>query len=136
MGDYFSKRGAGGTPGGVGTFLIGLIMALIGGYLLTNLIEVSTGFWGIRYRMFGGFSVSAFSITLVIFLIGVGLVFADYRSKIGLALTGISLLWMIVGVIANLDVYFRRTSLFVTLAVFVLLVGGVGLMARSLRAVE
>ena len=30
------RRGAGGTPGGMGEFLIGLVMAIAGGYLLTT----------------------------------------------------------------------------------------------------
>jgi hypothetical protein len=38
------------------------------------------------------------------------------------------------GIIANLHIYFRPTSLFNTLIMLGLLVGGLGLIARALRA--
>ncbi|MCA9958625.1 MAG: hypothetical protein R3E31_25450 [Chloroflexota bacterium] len=129
------KRGAGGTPGGLGTFIIGLIMTLVGGYLLLNQIHVSSGFFGWRYG-FGGVNVSAFGITLLFFLLGVGLIFFDGRSKAGWLLAGGGLLIIIVGVLATLHVYLRTTSLYILLGILVLFVGGLGLMARSLRAVE
>jgi hypothetical protein len=37
------------------------------------------------------------------------------------------------GVIANMSIYFRPTSLFNTLVMLILLVGGLGLVARALR---
>jgi len=40
---------------------------------------------------------------------------------------------MLAGVIANMHIYFRSTSLFNTLLMLILLVGGLGLIARSLR---
>src|SRR5689334_9375906 len=40
-------RGAGGTRGGLGTFFIGALMAVAGGYLLTSQVTVSTGYWRI-----------------------------------------------------------------------------------------
>lgn len=130
------KRGAGGTPGGLGTFFLGLIMTLIGGYLLLNQIQVSSGFFGWRYALFSGFNISAFGVTLILFLLGVGLIFFDGRSKPGWLLTGGGLLLIIVGVLATLRVYLQTTSLYVLLAILVLFVGGLGLMARSLRAME
>ena len=47
-------RGAGGTPGGLGEFFIGLVMALIGAYMLTNRVTVASSYyssWG--YNTFG-----------------------------------------------------------------------------------
>jgi hypothetical protein len=38
-------RGAGGTPGGIGEFLLGLGMAVAGGYWLTSSVTVSSGYW-------------------------------------------------------------------------------------------
>src|SRR4051812_49692670 len=49
-------RGAGGTPGGVGTFLIGLVMAAAGAYLLLNQVQVTAGVW--HFGADGGFCVS------------------------------------------------------------------------------
>ena len=130
------KRGAGGTPGGMGLFFMGLIMSLIGGYLLLNQIQVTSGFWGWRYALFGGVNISAFGVTLILFLLGIGLIFFDGRSKVGWFLAGGGLLLIIVGVLASLRVYLRNTSLYVVLIILILFVGGVGLMARSLRAME
>lgn len=128
------KRGAGGTPGGLGSFFIGLIMALAGLYLLTNQIQVTTTYWGYRYPLFGRVSVSAFGVTLFPFLLGIGLIFFNARSKVGWALAGLSLLAIFVGIIANLHVYFAPTTLYVTLMILILLIGGLGLIVRSLRS--
>ena len=38
------------------------------------------------------------------------------------------------GILMHLDIYFRPTSLFNTIVMLVLLAGGIGLVARSLRA--
>jgi hypothetical protein len=37
------------------------------------------------------------------------------------------------GILVNMDIYFQRTSLFNTLIMLVLIAGGLGLIARSLR---
>lgn len=125
------QRGAGGTPGGVGTFIIGTIMALAGGYILTNLLLVTNAFWSYRLP-FVGAEISAFGVTLIPFLIGVGMIFFNYKSVLGWILAGGSLLLMLIGVIVNLQIYFAPTSLFVTLIMFILLIGGIGLIIRSL----
>jgi hypothetical protein len=120
-------RGAGGTPGGLGEFLIGFVMACAGGYLLTQQVTVTSGFW-----TFWGYN--AFGLTLVPLLIGVALLFFNGRSKLGwlLLLAGAAIL--LAGILVNLEIYFRHTSLFNTLVMLVLLFGGVGLIARSLRS--
>ena len=40
---------------------------------------------------------------------------------------------LFVGIIMNLEIYFRATSLFNTIIMLVLLLGGIGLVARSVR---
>jgi hypothetical protein len=91
-------RGAGGTPGGLGSFFAQAAMVVAGGYLL-----------------------------------GIGVLFFDGRSVAGWALTAAGALIVASGIIANLQVYFRPTSLFDTLLMPGLLAGGLGLVARSLR---
>src|SRR6185295_17162203 len=120
-------RGAGGTPGGLGEFLLGFVMACAGGYLLTQQVTVTSGFW-----TFWGYN--AFGLTLVPLLIGVAVLFFNGRSKVGwlLLIGGATIL--LAGILMNLEIYFRQTSLFNTLLMLVLLFGGVGLIARSLRA--
>jgi len=120
-------RGAGGTPGGLGTFLAGSAMVVAGGYLLLTRVTVSSGLW-----MLWGYN--AFGLSLVPLLVGIGILFFDGRSLIGWLLTAAGALIILVGIIANLHVYFMPTSLFDTLLILGLLAGGLGLVARSLRA--
>jgi uncharacterized protein len=120
-------RGAGGTPGGLGTFLAGSAMVVAGGYLLLTRVTVSSGLW-----MLWGYN--AFGLSLVPLLVGIGILFFDGRSLIGWVLAAAGTLIILVGIIANLHVYFMPTSLFDTLLILGLLAGGLGLVARSLRA--
>jgi hypothetical protein len=66
-------------------------------------------------------------------LIGIGQLFWNGRSAIGWLLTVAGALFILAGVLANLHIYFQPTSLFNTLVMLILLVGGLGLIARSLR---
>jgi predicted membrane channel-forming protein YqfA (hemolysin III family) len=119
--------GAGGTPGGVGQFLFGFVLAVVGGWLLMNQVTVSSGAW-----MFWGYD--AFGLSLLPFILGVGMLFFNGKSVFGWLLLVAGLAIVIAGVIVNLHVYFRPTSLFNTLMMLVLLFGGIGLIARSLRS--
>ena len=119
-------RGAGGTPGGLGTFFFGAGMAAVGAYLLLTRVVVSSSPWAL-------WGVNAFGLSLLPLVVGIGLLFFDGRSLPGWALTGIGALIIVAGIVANLRMYFRPTTLFDTLLMLVLLGGGLGLIARSLR---
>lgn len=119
-------QGAGGTQGGLGTFVFGFLMAIAGAYLLTNQVTVTSGFW-----RFGGYS--AFGLTLLPLVIGIAFLFFDGASVAGWVLTIAGAVMIFAGIIANLEIYFRPTSLFNTIVMLVLLLGGIGLVARSLR---
>ena len=120
------RRGAGGTPGGVGQFFIGLIMIAAGGYLLLNQVQVTTSFW--RFGAYGGFG-----LTLLPLLAGVAFLFYNGRSVAGWLLTIVGIVMILANVLMNMDIYFRQTTLFNTIVMLVLLFGGLGLLARSLR---
>jgi hypothetical protein len=120
-------KGAGGTPGGVWTFLAGLAMVVVGGYLLLNQVTVHSGFWS----WFGG---NTFGLTLLPMLVGIGFLFFDGRSAVGWVLTVLGALIIVAGIIANLQIYFQPTSLYNTLIMLALVAGGMGLIARSLKA--
>lgn len=130
----FFNKGAGGTPGGIGDFVLGTILTLIGLYLISTQVRVTTGFFGWRFG--GGFlggGVSAFGITMIFLIIGVVLIFANGKSLAGWLLAGGSILFTLVGIIASLRVYFQSTTLFVTLGMFVLLAAGIGLIIRGTK---
>jgi len=119
--------GAGGTPGGIGQFFIGLMCAVAGGWLLTNQVSVSSG---------GGWMIygyNGFGLSLIPFILGTGLIFFNGKSIVGWLLLAAGLVIVFVGILANLNIYFRPTSLFNTLLMLALLAGGIGAMAAALR---
>ncbi len=122
-------RDVGGTPGGLGTFVAGLALSIVGGYLLLQQVDVHGGYWGWG---FGGHGRS-FGITLIPLLVGVIMLFVDGRSLLGKVLTYGGALVIVAGIIANLDIHFRSTSLFNTLVILGLLAAGIGLILRSTR---
>jgi uncharacterized protein len=118
--------GAGGTPGGIGQFFAGLVMAGVGGYLFLNQVQVISS-WGTLW------GYNSFGLSLVPLLVGVGFLFYDGKSVVGWILTILGLGIIFAGILMHLDVYFRPTSLYNTLVMLVLLAGGVGLMLRATR---
>jgi uncharacterized protein with PQ loop repeat len=52
---------------------------------------------------------------------------------VGWVLTIAGALFIFAGILANLHIFFRPTSLFNTIVMLVLLVGGLGLIARGLQ---
>jgi hypothetical protein len=120
--------GPGGTPGGLSETLAGLAMVLVGLYLVFDHVTVPTAFW-----RFMGSPGQSFGVTLLPLLIGIGVVFFDGRSLLGWFLIAAGVLLILAGILMNLDVYFRPTSLWNTIFMFGLIVGGLGLFARGLR---
>jgi hypothetical protein len=126
-------RNIGGTPGGARLFFGGLAMTAVGAYLLMRQVIVTGGYW--RFGFLGG-SGGSFGVTLIPLLIGVGMLFYDGRSFPGRCLTAFGALIIVTGIITNLDVQIRETSLFNLLLMLVLLVGGIGLVVRAVLPME
>jgi hypothetical protein len=122
-------KGAGGTSGGLGMFVGGAALVVAGGYLLLTRVSVISGGW-----LFYGYN--AFGLSLFPLLIGIGVLFYNGRSIPGWLLTSAGALIILVGVVANLHIYFQPTSLFDTLMMLGSLAAGIGLVARSLRAIQ
>jgi len=117
----------GGTPGGVGTFLFGLALAIAGGYLIMKHTQVGTGYWG-------WWGTNTFGLTLLPLVIGIGLLFFNGKSIAGWILAGGGAVIIFVGIIVNLQIRFPETSLFDVIVMLVLFTGGLGLMARAFRS--
>jgi hypothetical protein len=122
-----SMSNVGGTPGGLGEFILGFVMTCVGGYLISNQTMITSSYWNF-------WGANSFGVTLIPLLFGVAILFFNGRSTIGWLLTAGGALFILAGVIANMQVYFRSTSIFNTLVMLILLVGGLGLIAKSMRS--
>ena len=122
-------RGAGGTPGGLGSFLIGFVLSVAGAWLLMRQVSVHSGGWSL-------WGYNSFGLSLIPFIAGIGALFYDGRSVLGWLLLIAGLTIIGAGILINLNIYFQPTSLFNTLMMLAMLAGGIGLMARSFKAVE
>lgn len=120
------RRGAGGTEGGLGAFLLGLGMASAGAYLLTSRVIVHSGVWSL-------WGYNAFGLALVPLLFGIGFLFFNGRNPVGWLFTFIGLAIIFAGILGSMSIYFQPTNLFATLVILTLLVGGIGLIARAVR---
>lgn len=120
-------KNVGGTPGGLWEFLLGLAMAVAGGYMLISRVIVTSGFWN-----WGGYNT--FGLSLVPLISGIGIVFFNGKSLIGWLLVFIGSVIILAGIIMNLQIYFQPTTLFNTIVMLVLFAGGIGLLAKSVRA--
>jgi uncharacterized protein len=124
-------RGAGGTPGGVGTFVAGMLLSAVGGYLVLNQVQVTSSFT--FFGLWGLGRPAGFGLTMLPMLIGVGVLFFDGKSKLGWILTVGGALTILAAVLMSLSIHWEATSLFNTLLMFGMLAAGLGLVARSLR---
>jgi len=128
-------RGAGGTSGGSGQFLLGLVMMCSGFYMLLSSVIVSSTF-GLGSRLFGigGFGVTG-GIILVPLVIGIGMIFYNARSYLGWLIAIASFFAMVFGVISSVSLDLRTMSAFHLITILVLAFGGLGLFLGSLRSV-
>jgi hypothetical protein len=132
MSGSFSTSGSrlsqpGGTPGGLGKFVLGLALTVAGLYLVFQQTMVASGYWS-------WWGTNTFGLTLIPLIFGLGLIFFDGKNVLGWLLSLVGLVVIVTGVVANLHVYFQTTSLYNLLIMLVLIAAGLGLMARSLRA--
>ncbi len=124
-------QGAGGSPGGVGEFFIGVLIAGIGFYLLFSHVTVHSGYWNF-FGMGGGYGRS-FGISLIPLLFGIGILFVNGKSTLGWFLSVGGLLFILAGILMNLDIHFMGTSLMNTLIMLAMIAAGLGLIVKGLR---
>ena len=120
-----TKRGAGGTSGGVGQFLTGAVLAGLGMWLFLGRVSVMSNLNSAFRGQFG--------FLLLTLGLGLALLFFSGRSVIGLLLTIGSVGVVFAGIVSNLTLLFMPTSLFRTVAMLALLFVGLIMVARSLR---
>jgi hypothetical protein len=111
--------------------LLGFVLTVAGGYLLTNQVDVGAGPFG----GFAWFGPNSFGLLLIPLLIGVALLCFNAKLLAGRLLTAGGAVILLVSVLDTLRISFRPTSLFITLLMLGLLVVDLGLMARSIVGV-
>jgi hypothetical protein len=128
-------RGAGGTEGGIGRFFVGLIMLIVGGYLLLDAIQVRSPGFGLGYGMysFGGFQLRT-GMILIPMILGIGMIFYDAKTIVGWILAGGSLVALVGGVLSSVRFTMRPQSSFDLIVILVLVAGGAGLLLSSLKS--
>src|SRR5215471_20130951 len=90
---------------GLGTLIIGLILASAGVYLFTNQVEVGAGpFGGVAW-----FGSTSFGLLLIPLLLGVGLLFFDFGSRIGKLLVGIGAVILLASVLNTFRISYQST---------------------------
>ena len=119
-------NGAGGTPGGLGEFFIGLALSVAGAYWLTQQVQVTSGAWNI-------YGYNSFGLSLLPFLLGMVMLFANGKSFWGYTLVFMGAVIIFIGILMNMRIYFQPTSLFNTLMMLGLLAAGIGLVIKSLQ---
>lgn len=127
MSDENRFNGAGGTPGGIIEFFVGLGMAIAGAYLLTQQVTVTSGYWTL-------WGYNTFGLSLLPLIFGIGILFFNGKSILGWILLFAGIIVIATGILMNLQVYFQPTSLFNTIIMLVLLAGGIGLVAKGIAA--
>jgi hypothetical protein len=126
-------NGAGGTSGGIGKFLLGLVMMCGGFYLLLNGIVVSSNF-GLGTRLFGvGPMGMTGGMILIPLIIGICMVFYNARNYLGWLVAIASFGALVFGVISSVSLNLRTMSAFELLVILTLAFGGLGLFLNSLR---
>ncbi len=129
-------RGAGGTSGGIGMFLLGSVMMIGGFYLLLNAIVVNSRFGaGMRLYSVGGFGITT-GMVLIPLIFGIVFIFYDSSSVIGWLLAIGSLVALVFGVLSTVNFSLRTMSAFDLIVILVLGFGGLGLFMRSLKSAE
>ena len=108
-------------------FIFGAALAVAGGYLIMNQVQVTSGYWS-------WWGTNTFGLTLIPLVIGLGLLFFDGKSIAGWVLAGAGTVIIFVGILANLQIYFRQTSLFNVIVMLALFAAGLGLMARAIKS--
>ncbi|PCJ34857.1 MAG: hypothetical protein COA99_14280 [Moraxellaceae bacterium] len=129
-------RGAGGTDGGIGRFLMGLVMMVAGGYMLLNAIHVTYAFgFSSSFMRVGGFNLTG-GMVFVPFIFGIGMVFYNSKNVIGWCLAGASIVMMVFGVISSVKLRLDNMTSFDLLVILTLAVGGIGLFLSSLKSFD
>ena len=113
-------------------FVGGLGMLVLGLFLFSQKVIVSSGFFGAGF-MIGGFSVTS-GMVVIPFIIGIVWLFANFDSIGAKILIVLGVLFIIFAVILSTRIQLRTVTMFEWILMLVLTFGGLGLTAKVLFA--
>lgn len=113
-------------------FVGGLAMLVVGLFILSQKVVVSSGFFGTGI-WFGSFHMNN-GLIIIPFIIGIIWMFASGGSFLSKVFTGISVLLIIAAIILSTRFYLVHLTLYEWILILVLIFGGAGLLARVLFA--
>jgi hypothetical protein len=130
-------RGSGGTPGGIGEFALGFVLAGLAVYLFLDSVVVTSGIGMIAGRvdgMFGGILGGRTSSGLVFvpFFIGVTALFYDSRQRWGWTVMYLGIAIIVIEILSRMQ-FLISMKVSHLLGIIVLLAAGTGRMLRSYR---
>lgn len=134
-------RGAGGTEGGVGIFVVGLALSALGTYLFFDSVLVSTDAHGLFSGMLigggrmGGWQTASMGILFVPFFLGVVSLFYDSRMKWAWGLLWVGLAVIAIEILSRIRFQMSMKTTYL-LGILALIAAGMGLMIRSYRDEE
>src|SRR5437588_9533326 len=105
----------GGTPGGIGEFVIGFVMACVGGYLLSNQVSVVGSYWSF-------YGANTFGIISFRILLGSAFLSWNGKSKTAWLFTEAGALFILAAVIATMITSFNPPLFFNPILLLCLLV--------------
>lgn len=133
--------GSGGTKGGIGQFIIGCLLAAVGGYLFFDSVRMTTGHYGMISGMFSGmgrggmanfFDTTSMAIVFLPLAIGVFSLFVNAKQKWAWWLTWGGLGVLVVEMISRVHFAMNiKTSSFVLMLVTVC--AGLAMIFKSYR---
>lgn len=113
-------------------FLGGLAMLVVGLYIFSQKVMVSSSFLGGMW--IGGFHMSN-GIIIIPFIIGVVWMFASGGSFASKILSGVGVLFIIVSIILSTNISLVHITLFEWILILILIFGGAGMLVKILFAV-
>lgn len=113
-------------------FIVGLAMLVIGLYLFTQRVSVSSSFFssGISY---GNVRIPTGAV-FVPFIVGIIMVFAKPESFVSKLVAGLGVLIILVSIIMSVNIRLETISLYEWLLYIIAIFGGLGLVGRILFA--
>lgn len=111
-------------------FLGGLVMLVVGLFIFSQKVMVSSSFFG-GVIWLGGFHM-ANGMVIIPFIIGIVWLFASGGSFASKVFTGLGVLLLIVTIILTTNISMVRVTLYEWIIMLVLIFGGAGLLARIL----